>query len=167
MTSLRAIVMLLACQPWLAATSAFAQVSYAPAAIDTTNFATKAEACPPASSMPPMEAVAATAGSATTCRRSDAVQPRISRSVSGVTGADGTAAITWPAMPSVPKVDVTPYVGASDTQVPACFPVTGTVTTTGATIKCYKTQSILGLGIAPYAAATAGVAFDILVLPAS
>jgi len=121
----------------------------------------------PASTVPGMEMVGGAAGSTNTYRRGDAVQPRISRTVSGTTGSAGTAAITWPAMAAVPKLVVTPYVTAAETQVPTCYPVIGTVTTSGATIKCFKTQTLLGLGLIPFAVAPAGVQFDVLALPGS
>jgi len=115
----------------------------------------------------PDMATAGSLGSSPRYRRPDDQAPRISRTVSGVTGAAGTAALTWPAMPGVPKLTVTPYVSSADTQVPTCFPVVGTITTTGATIKCFRTQSILGLGLVPFVVAPAGVQFDVLALPAS
>lgn len=124
-------------------------------------------ACQPSASVPPMEMVGGAAGSGDTCRLANAIQPRISRMVSGVTTSAGSGVITWPAMPTMPKLTVTPYVAANATQVPACYPVTGTVTVTGATIACYMTQTILGLGLVPFAKATAGVTFDVLALPGS
>ncbi|MFK4871661.1 hypothetical protein [Novosphingobium sp. ZW T3_23] len=166
---------------------ALAQVVIAPPA-STANTATKSEvqaaqaaaesaaaaaaaaqaAIPvPASSVPGMEMVGGAAGSTNTYRRGDAVQPRISRTVTGTTGSAGTAAVTWPAMAAVPKLVVTPYVTAAETQVPTCYPVTGTVTTTGATIKCFRTQTLLGLGLIPFTVAPAGVQFDVLALPGS
>lgn len=122
----------------------------------------------PASTIPGMEMVGGAAGSANTFRRGDAVQPRISRTIKqAVTGSNGTATVSWPAMPSVPALTLTEYVAANDTVAPSCYPVTGTVTTTGATIKCFVDQSILGLGLLPRKAAGAGVTFDVLALPAS
>jgi hypothetical protein len=167
----------------------------AAAAVDTSNLATKAEAKAasdaaaaaqstataaqtaaaaaqaaipvPASTTPGMEMVGGAAGTTNTFRRGDAIQPRISRTVSGTTSAAGTAAVTWQAMGSVPKLVVTPYVTSTETQVPTCYPVTGTVTTTGATIKCFRTQTLLGLGLIPFTVAPAGVQFDVLALPGS
>lgn len=122
----------------------------------------------PASTIPGMEMVGGAAGSTNTFRRGDAVQPRISRTVSGTTGSNGQAAVTWPSMASIPKLTVTSYVASTAvTLPPTCYPVTGTVTTTGATIKCYVDQTILGLGLVPRANAAAGVAFDVLALPGS
>jgi len=122
----------------------------------------------PATTIPTMEAIGGAAGSTNTFRRGDAVQPRISRTVSGTTGSNGQGAVTWPAMQSVPKLTVTSYVASTATTLPpSCYPVAGTVTTTGATIKCYIDQTILGLGLVPRANAAAGVAFDVLALPGS
>lgn len=123
--------------------------------------------CDPMAMVPPTESVGGSAGSGTNCRLANAVQPRISRTVSGTTAANGQAVITWPDMGSVPKLTVTPYVASNETAPFTCYPVIGTVTSTGATIKCYQDQSILGLGLLPRKAAVAGVQFDVLALPAS
>lgn len=166
-----------------------------PPAIDTTVLATKddvqtasqnaaqakaaadaaalaaAAACQPSATIPPMETIGGSAGSGDACRLANAVQPRISRTVQGVTASGGTGSVTWPAMPSPPRVTVTPYVASSAVQAPMCFPVAGTVTITGATIKCFTSQSvtvsILGAVVAPVTTAAAGVQFDVLALPAS
>jgi hypothetical protein len=175
---MRAIALSLA----LVASPVGAQVVTAPptgtSAVDTAARAAAAEAKSaadaaaaaipvPASTVPGMETIGGAAGSANTFRRGDAVQPRISRTVSGTTGANGQATISWPAMPSAPKLTVTPYVTSAETQVPTCYPVAGTVTTTGAVIKCFRTQTLLGLGLIPFTVAPAGVQFDVLALPGS
>jgi hypothetical protein len=160
-----------------------------PGSVDTTNLATKAEvqtaaqkaqqaadaaalACQPSATIPPMEVVGGSAGSGDACRLANAVQPRISRTVQGITSAAGTGAVAWPAMPSPPRLTVTPYVAStSAANAPLCFPIAGTVTVTGATIKCFTTQSVtvslLGAVVAPITTAAAGVTFDVLALPAS
>ena len=177
---MRIALIALALLAWPA--GAGAQLINPPLPVDTSGLqdqitaaATKADsartaamsACQPSASVPPMETVGGAAGSGDTCRLANAVQPRISRMVSGVTTSAGSGVISWPAMPAVPKLTVTPYVAANATQVPACYPVTGTVTVTGATIACYMTQTILGLGLVPFAKATSGVTFDVLALPGS
>lgn len=133
--------------------------------------AAAALACQPSATIPPMEIVGGSAGSGDACRLANAVQPRISRTVSGTTVTGGTGAVTWPAMSSVPRLTVTPYVASSAVQAPMCFPVAGSVTTTGATIKCFTSQSvtvsILGAVVAPITTAAAGVTFDVLALPTS
>lgn len=122
----------------------------------------------PSSSVPaPDMATSGVIGSSPRYRRIDDQAPRISRTVSGVTLSTGSGAVTWPEMSSVPKLTVTPYVSSTETLPPACYPVLGTVTTTGATIRCYKTQSILGLGLVPFTVAPSGVQFDVLALPGS
>jgi len=168
----------------LLATPAAAQVAYPPsdtaglaarvdqaAAKADTAAARAAAACMPGATLPPMETVGGSAGSGDTCRLANSVQPRISRTVSGTTVTGGTGAVSWPAMPSVPKLTVTPYVASTAAQAPMCFPVSGSVTTTGATIKCFTSQSvtvsILGAVVAPITTAAAGVTFDVLALPAS
>lgn len=130
-----------------------------------------AAACQPSATIPPMETVGGSGGSGDACRLANAIQPRISRTVQGVTVSGGTGAVSWPAMPSPPRLTVTPYVASSAASAPLCFPVAGTVTVTGATIKCFTTQtvtvSILGAVVAPITTAAAGVTFDVLALPAS
>lgn len=170
-------------------TPAAAQVVVAPAnPVNTENLATKAEvqaaqnaanaaqtvaasACQPSATVPPMETVGGAAGSGDACRLANAVQPRISRTVTGTTTTGGSGNASWAAMPAVPKLTVTPYVASSAVQAPMCFPVSGTVTTTGATIKCFTSQSVtvslLGAVVAPVTTAAAGVTFDVLALPGS
>lgn len=130
-----------------------------------------AAACQPSATVPPMETVGGSTGSGDACRLANAIQPRISRTVTGTTVAGGTGTVTWPAMTAVPKLTVTPYVASSAAQAPLCFPVSGSVTTTGATIKCFTSQSvtvsILGAVVAPVTTAAAGVTFDVLALPQS
>ena len=165
------------------------QVVVAPAGqVDTSTLATKAEvqaaastasaaqtaaanACQPDPSVPPMETVGGAAGSGSGCRLANSIQPRISRTVTGTTVSGGTGTVSWPAMPSVPKLTVTPYVASSAAQAPMCFPVAGSVTATGATVKCFTSQSVtvsvLGAVVAPVTTAAAGVTFDVLALPGS
>lgn len=143
----------------------------AKSAADTAT-AAAAAACVPNAGVPPMEVVGGSTGSGNACRLANAIQPRISRTVSGTTAATGLGAVTWPAMPSVPRLTVQPYVtSTSAANAPLCFPVTGTVTTTGATIKCFSTQSVtvslLGAVVAPITTAAAGITFDVLALPQS
>lgn len=138
-----------------------------PPAVAETITTIQQQMCTPASTVPPTEAVTPTAGSSSTCRRADAIPPRISRTIAFTTGADGTAVITWPVMMAVPLVFPIPNVAAGATQVPACYPVTGTATTTGVTIKCFQTQTLLGLGLVPFVSASAGVTGQVLALPPS
>ncbi|WP_179507316.1 hypothetical protein [Sphingomonas melonis] len=151
-------------------TAAQQTAAQAKAAADAAALAA-ANACQPDPSVPPMETVGGAAGSGMACRLANAVQPRISRTVTGTTVTGGTGTVSWPAMPSVPKLTVTPYVASSAAQAPMCFPVTGSVTTTGATIKCFTSQSVtvslLGAVVAPITTAAAGVTFDVLALPQS
>ena len=154
---------------------ALAQVTYPPAAVDPTVIATKADVQAIQAAMPqPSESVptadmttSGAIGTSVRYRRIDDQAPRVSRTESGVTTSAGTGVVSWPAMSSVPQLTVTPYVSNTETQVPTCYPVTGSVTTTGATIKCFKTQTLLGLGLVPFTVAPAGVAFDVLALPGS
>jgi len=125
----------------------------------------------PASTVPGMEVVGGAAGSTMTFRRGDAVQPRITRTVTFTTTSGGTASVTWVAMPSVPLVFPFANIASGATQGSLCYPVSGTITTTGATIKCFTTQSvtvsILGAVVAPITTAAAGVTGQVLAIPAS
>lgn len=122
----------------------------------------------PSSVVGAAEMVGGSAGSTMTYKRGDWVPPRISRAVQGTTGSNGTAVVSWAEMPTAsPRLMVTEYVQSSATQVPKCFPVSGTLSATGVTVKCYLTQSILGLGLLPYTVAPAGVVFDVIALPNS
>lgn len=128
-------------------------------------------ACQPAASVPPMETVGGSGGSGVDCRLSNAVQPRISRVAVGTTVTGGTIAVTWPAMSAVPSVFPLPRVASGATQVPICATVSGSVSATGATIKCFTTQSVtvslLGAVVAPVTTAAAGVTVDVLAIPQS
>lgn len=130
-----------------------------------------ATACQPGATVPPMETVGGSAGSGDACRLANAVQPRISRVAVGTTVTGGTIAVTWPAMSAVPSVFPIPRIAAGASQVPICATVTGSVTTTGATIKCFTTQSVtvslLGAVVAPITTAAAGVTVDVLAIPQS
>ena len=152
--------------------SAAAQVAYPPGATAKDIAAIQAQIPKPATTIPPADmANSGMPGSSSQYRPIDAQAPRISRTVSGTTVTGGTGTVSWPAMSSVPKLTVTPYVASGALQAPICTPVAGTVTTTGATIKCWSTQSvtvsILGAVIAPITTAAAGIQFDVLALPGS
>lgn len=153
-----------------AAADAKAAADAAAAAASAAN-AKALSACQPSASVPPMETVGGSAGSGLDCRLSNAVQPRISRVAVGTTVTGGTIAVSWPAMPAVPSVFPIPRVAAGATQVPICASVAGSVTTTGATIKCFTTQSVtvslLGAVVAPVTTAAAGVTVDVLAIPQS
>ena len=124
-------------------------------------------ACMPMAAIPPTETVGGAAGSGSTCRLANAIQPRISRTVAFTTAANGSAVVTWADMGLVPLVFPIASIANAATQVPACYPVSGTITSTGVTIKCFVTQSILGLGLAPFTSAAAGVTGQVLALPVS
>lgn len=122
----------------------------------------------PSNATPNMESLTGSAGSVSNKYLMEGWTPkRISRSVSGTSDASGIVTLTWAALPTVPKLDVTPYVTSTETAPPSCYPVLTTITTTGGTVRCYIDQSILGLGLMPKKPAAAGVYVDVLVLPAS
>lgn len=153
-------------------TAAFAQIDNPMAVDDTARTmalsaaADAASKCDPAAVVPPTETVGGAAGSGINCRLANAVQPRISRFVAFTTGSDGTVAVTWQSMGSTPAgANIQENVASNATNVPKCYPVTGTLTATGVTVKCYITQSILGLGVIPFTTATAGVTGTVLALP--
>jgi hypothetical protein len=161
---------------------AYGQVVTAPVSIPAT-VATKADVAAVQAQIPQIAdtvpaadmAIGGAVGSSNLVRRNDAQAPRITRSISGTSGGttggatatDGTVAVTWAAMPSVPKLNITVYTTLAQANKPTCSPITGTVTTTGATIRCVRQGSVLGLGLLPADVNVAGVYFDIIVLPAS
>jgi len=156
----------------LASSTAAAQVAYPPGATSVDIAAIQAQIPRPATSVPPADmAASGVPGTSPQYRPIDAQAPRISRTVSGTTTTGGTGTVTWPAMSAVPKLTVTPYAASAALQAPICVPVAGTITTTGATIKCWSTQaitvSVLGAVVAPVTTAAAGIQFDVLALPAS
>jgi len=131
-----------------------------------------ASKCAAVPAVPSMETVGGSPGTDIgQCRPVNSVQPRITRSVAFTTGSAGTVAVTWAALPSVPLVFPIPNVANAATQGALCYPVVGTITTTGATIKCYTTQSvtvsILGAVVAPITTAGAGVTGQVLAIPVS
>jgi hypothetical protein len=149
-----------------------------PGAVNTANLATKAEvaavaaAVPvPSSTVPPAEVIGGAVGSQMVFRRADDVQPRITRAAPCTTVAAGTCSVTWPVMPAVPLVIPVPTIASTAAQAPLCFPVTGSITTTGATIKCFTSQSVtvslLGAVVAPITTAAAGVPVQVFAVPFS
>lgn len=159
----------------LVASPASAQVVYPPVVVDTKAIATKAEVQAVAATIPQIAdsvpaadmSTSGVVGSSNLVRRNDAQAPRVSRTVSGTTTTGGTAVVTWTAMASVPKLVVTPYVASTETLPPRCYPVAGSVTAAGATIKCYRDRALLALLQLPAEAAPAGIQFDVLALPGS
>lgn len=148
---------------------AYAQTTYPPGATSADIAAMQAQIPVPASTVPPAETVGGAAGATMTFRRGDAVQPRITRAVVGTTATGGNLTVTWDALSSVPIVIPVPFVASGALQAPVCMPVSGTVTTTGATVRCFTTQSvtvsILGSVVAPVTTAAAGVQVQVFAVP--
>ena len=129
----------------------------------------------PASSAPTAESIVGAAGSTMTFRRGDAVQPRITRMLGPdspcLTNASGLCMATWTATSGgTPGVLPIPMISStSAAQAPQCLPVDGTITTTGATIKCFTTQTVtvgaLGASVAPITTAAANLKVMVLVIP--
>lgn len=163
-----ALIMLAA----VAGQTAYAQVEYPPVdtSVITQQITTMQAAIPvPASTVPATETVAGAAGATMTFRRGDAVQPRITRAVVGTTNASGLVVVTWESLPSTPIVVPVPFVASGAGQAPLCMPVSGSVTVTGATIKCFTSQSVtvslLGAVVAPVTTAAAGVQVQVFAVP--
>ena len=169
----------------LLATPAYAQLSVPPAPVDLTPIqqaaaaaqvkadaavAAALTACQPMALVPPAETIGGSAGTGSTCRLANAVQPRISRTVAFTTTSTGQAVLTWTDMGATPRIYVQEEVTAATiataaANVPRCYPIAGTATATGVTIQCYVTQTLVGLGLVPFAKAAAGVTGSILALP--
>lgn len=156
-----------------------------PTTLDTSVLATKAEvavvqanACAPASTVPPMEAVTASAGSASDCRRADAVQPRISRTGSCTLAANGACSGSWdggnfPAGATVhPVGDPTPVNAGAQ---PITCNYTATPTVSGFALKCWTGQSSVlslslvttGTTVLPFATPAAGIVVKATAIPTS
>lgn len=151
-----------------------AEVSAATAPLATTSALSAVSAAIPvaASTIPNMETVGGAVGTAGTYRPGNAAQPRITRSVAFTTGAAGTVAVTWADIGTTsPLVFPIPNVASGATQGPLCYPVSGTISATGATIKCFTTQtvtvSILGAVVAPLTTAGSGVTGQVIAIPPS
>jgi len=122
----------------------------------------------PANVVPPSESSTASTGAQwMRYALEDHVHSRITRAVQCTTVTGGTCTVTWAAMPSVPIVLPFSLVASSATQPIPCHPVVGTITMTGATIKCFQPQSILGLGLLPFTTGAAGVSVQIFAIPQS
>lgn len=129
-----------------------------------------ANSCSPASVMPPMEAVTATAGVAQTCRRSDAVSPRITRSAIVTTSTGGTFAVTWAAaLSSAPAVMLTPVAASASIDCQ----LTAAPTTTSVQGRCFTAQTLAitlagvtaGLNLSPVSNSAAGIQVHVLAIP--
>lgn len=125
-----------------------------------------------ASTVPPTETVGGAAGSATTIRRGDAVQPRITRATNCTLDATGSCSITWAtALSSAPTIVTTP-INPPASQAIMCN-TTATPTTTAVSIKCWTIQTTLlslaivttGLTLAPAATAPAGTVVQVIAIP--
>ncbi len=144
------------------------QAVIAQAPVDTSKLATKtdvaavqANVCPPGTTTPQTEAVAATAGSASTCLRSDARLPRITRAgMASSTSTTGDWSITWST--PLPTAPVTlPIPMNTGTQPIVCN--VATTTTTGATGRCWLARTLP----ATILTLTALLSFDAFGTPAS
>lgn len=157
-----------------------AQAVIAQTPIDTSQLATKvdvavvqANACPPGSAVPQTEAIAAAAGVASTCLRSDARLPRITRAglVSSTSNA-GDWSITWTTPLPAPPVTL-PIPMNTGTQPIVCN--VSSSTTTGAAGRCWLARTLPATLVAvsalvsfdPNGAPAAGIAVQVLAIPAT
>jgi hypothetical protein len=135
---MRALLLLAA---MIAPSSAVAQIMN-PGPADTSNLASKADVqavqaniCPAGSTAPKSEAVNGAAGSASTCLRSDAQLPRITRAgLAPATDSNGQWAITWST--PLPAAPVTLPIPINSGTQPIVCNVSST-TMTGATGRCW------------------------------
>lgn len=169
---MRALLTLAALVALAAAAPAAAQISNPPGVTQGQLDAVAATIPLPASSVPPAETVAGAAGSQAAYRRGDAVQPRITRAANCTLDATGACSVTWStALTAAPTIVTTP-VNPSAVQAIMCN-TTATPTTTGASIKCWITQTTAlslaivtaGLSLSPAATAPAGTVVQIIALP--
>lgn len=132
----------------------------------------------PASTIPSKETVAGAAGTSTLYRRSDAVQPRITRSTTLTLDAGGTASFDWTsqgALATPVQVVLTPiYTGAG---TPSCLATA--VSANAVSIKCVMGNAlsltlsaltaagVAGLTLNPWSGSTAGMQVSVVALPKS
>ena len=126
----------------------------------------------PAASVPPAETVGGASGAASTYRRSDAVQPRITRSTTVTLDASGTATFDWTsqgALSTPVQLILTPiYTGTS---VPICYATA--VSATSGSIKCMMvstanlTLALVTAGLNLFGASASGMQVGIVALPKS
>ncbi|MCP3735630.1 hypothetical protein M9979_12175 [Sphingomonas sp. RP10(2022)] len=149
-----------------------------PISADTSQLASKAELatvqsslCPPGTVAPQTEAVAAAAGSASTCLRSDARLPRITRAgMAPPTPSTGDWAITWSS--PLPSPPVTLPIPMNTGTQPIVCNVTSS-TTTGASGRCWLARTLPAtiltltalLSFDPNGAPAAGITVQVLAIP--
>lgn len=142
--------------------------------VDTGALATKAEVaelCPPGSTMPQAEALTAAAGTASTCLRSDARLPRITRAgLAAPTDSGGNWAITWSTpLPAAPVTLPLPI--NTGTQPMVCNVTTSTAT--GATGRCWLARTLPAtlltltalVSFDPNGAPASGITVQVLAIP--
>ena len=133
--------------------------------------AVQASVCPPGTVAPQTEAVAATAGSASTCLRSDARLPRITRAgMASSTSSTGDWSITWST--PLPAAPVTlPIPMNTGTQPIVCNVASST--TIGATGRCWLARTLPAtlltlsalLSFDPNGAPASGIPVQVLAIP--
>jgi hypothetical protein len=126
----------------------------------------------PAASVPPPEVVGGSIGAASTYRRGDAVQPRITRSTTVTLDVTGTATFDWTAQGALVtpvQLILTPiYTGTS---VPICYATA--VSATAGSIKCMMvstanlTLALVTAGLNLFGASASGMQVGIVALPKS
>jgi hypothetical protein len=127
----------------------------------------------PAASVPPPEVVGGSIGAASTYRRGDAVQPRITRSNTVTIDAAGSATFDWTtqgALATPVQVIISP-VNTSSTAIPICYATA--VSATAASIKCTMvntaniTLALVTAGLNLFGASASGMQVGIVALPKS
>jgi hypothetical protein len=133
----------------------------------------QATMCAPASAAPLAETVGGAVGSATTCVRSDARAPRLSRTASCTLTASGTCTAAWtspfPTGTSLSLLGDPAPINTGATQPITCN-ATAAPTVTGVAIKCWTAQSttmVLGALLNPFALSVAGIVVQATALPVS
>ncbi|WP_230630721.1 hypothetical protein [Sphingomonas sp. Leaf37] len=155
-----------------------AQAVVAQAPIDATKLASKADvaaiaanACPPGSTIPSAESTTPSAGSATTCVRSDFVPVRITRAgMASATDANGTWSITW--SKPLPSAPVTLPLPMNTGNQPIVCNVSSS-TMTGAAGRCWLARPLPAalltlsalLAFDPNGAPAAGITVQVLAIP--
>ena len=130
-----------------------------------------ASVCQPATVVPPSETVGGAGGTASTFRRSDAVQPRITRAgLATATDTNGNWAITWSTPLATPPVTL-PIPVNTGTEPIVCNVATSTGT--GATGRCWLARTLPAtiltltalVNYDPFGTAAPGIMVQVLAIP--
>lgn len=139
---MRALILLAAiAAPGLAGAQIVNPVDLSQVASKSDMQTVQASICPAGSTTPQAEIVAGSAGTASTCLRSDAKLPRITRAGMVTTDASGNWSVTWSTPLAAPPATLPiPMLPSGGTQPIVCAPTTSTAT--GSAGRCFYSRTL-------------------------